>query len=171
MSARSLMLVFDAIYLTALSAWVGSILFFSFAVAPVVFSALGPEAGGRFVRALFPRYYLWGTVCGAVALPSSVAVPLCFPELRGPWVGVRALVVLAMTLVSVYAGGALTPAINAARDAGPAARPRFDRLHRRSVGLNLLALILGLGLLVAFAARPAPRTQGIVERSPAPRAR
>ena len=61
----------------------------------------------------------------------------------------------------LYAGNSLTPAINAARDAGPAEHPRFDRLHRRSVRLNGLVLVLGMGLLVAFATRPAPRTSGI----------
>lgn len=164
------MVLFDSIYLIALTAWVGGILFFSFGVAPVIFKVLGAESGGKFVRALFPRYYQWGAISGAVALPSSVAVPLCFPELRGPWVGVRALVIIGSTLAMLYAGNVLTPAINAARDAGPGARARFDGLHRRSVRLNGLVLVLGLGLLVAFAARPAPTTPGIVEPAPSARA-
>ena len=84
MSARFLLGFFDSVYVIALTAWVGSILFFSFAVAPVIFTVLGPEAGGRFVRALFPRYYAWGAIAGAVALPAYVAVPLCYPEYRGP---------------------------------------------------------------------------------------
>lgn len=170
MSAASLMVVFDAIYLVALTAWVGSILFFSFGVAPIIFNVLGAEAGAKFVRALFPRYYLWGAVSGAVALPSAVAVPLAFPELRGPWVGVQALAILAATLVMLYAGNVLTPAINAARDEGEAGRERFARLHRRSVRLNGLVLVVGLGLLVVFAARPRPRTGGIVEPTPRQRA-
>jgi hypothetical protein len=165
------MVLFDAVYLVAMTAWVGSVLFFSFGVAPVIFKVLGPEAGGRFVRALFPRYYQWGVVSGAVALPSAVAVPLCFPELRGPWVGVQALAILAAVLIMLYAGNALTPAINAAPDAGPEGHARFERLHRRSVRLNGLVLVIGLGLLVAFAARPVPKTAGIVEPTPAERAR
>ncbi len=133
MTARSLLVVFDSVYLIAMSAWVGSVLFVSFGVAPVIFKVLGPEAGGRFVRVLFPRYYQWGAISGAIALPSAVAVPLCYPELRGPWVGVQALVIIAATLVMLYAGNALAPAINAARDAGPSGEARFERLHRRSV--------------------------------------
>jgi hypothetical protein len=168
--ARFLQVLFDSTYLIALTAWVGSILFFSFGVAPIIFGVLGPDAGGRFVRALFPRYYLWGAVSGAVALPSAVAVPLAFPELRGPWVGVQAMVILTATLLMLYAGNSLTPAINAARDEGPAGRDRFERLHRRSVRLNAVVLVLGLGLLVAFAARPRPATRGIVEKNPAERA-
>jgi hypothetical protein len=168
-TARFLMVVFDSVYLIALTAWVGSVLFVSFGVAPIVFKVLGAEAGGRFVRALFPRYYLWGATSGAVALPSSVAVPLCFPELRGPWIGAQAFVIVAATLIMIYAGNSLTPAINAARDAGASGQDRFERLHRRSVRLNALVLLLGLGLLVAFAARPRPRTAGIIEPSPSER--
>jgi hypothetical protein len=169
-TARYLMVLFDSVYLVALAAWVGSVLFVSFGVAPVIFRVLGPEAGGRFVRVLFPRYYQWGAICGAIALPSAVAVPLCFPELRGPWVGVQALVIIAATLIMLYAGNALTPAINAARDAGPLGESRFARLHRRSVQLNVLVLVMGLGLLVGFAARRVPRTEGIVEPTPVERA-
>ena len=118
MNAPFLMVLFDSIYLIALTAWVGSILFVSFAVAPIIFKTLGPEAGGRFVRALFPRYYMWGAISGALALPCVVQVPLSFPEYRGPWVGVQALAIMAGILIMLYAGNVLTPAINAARDAG-----------------------------------------------------
>jgi hypothetical protein len=170
-SARSLLVLFDSVYLTALTAWVGSILFFSFGVAPVIFRVLDAESAARFVRALFPRYYLWGAISGSVALPAYVAGPLCYPEFRGPWVGAQALVILGCILVMLYGGNSLVPQINRARDAGPSGHDRFERLHRRSVRLNALVLAVGLGLLVAFASRPAPRTQGIEEMTPAERAR
>jgi hypothetical protein len=163
--ASFLMVLFDSVYLVAMTAWVGSILFFSFGVAPVIFKVLGAEAGGKFVRVLFPRYYLWGAVAGSIALPALVGVPLCFPELRRPMVGVLALVHIAGVLIMLYAGNSLTPAINAARDAGPGREQEFHRLHKLSVWLNVVVLILGLGLLVAFAARKAPQTSGIVEPS------
>jgi hypothetical protein len=166
-----LVAVFDSAYIVAMTAWVGSILFFSFGVAPIIFKVLGAEAGGKFVRALFPRYYLWGAISGAVALPSMVAVPLCYPEYRGPMVGVQALAIIGCTLIMLYAGNSLTPAINQARDAGPAGHGRFQQLHRRSVRLNALVLVVGLGLLVGFANRPAPRTSGIVEQTPTERLR
>lgn len=171
LSARTLLGLFDSMYVLALTAWVGSILFFSFAVAPLIFKVLGAEAGARFVRALFPRYYAWGAIAGAIALPAYVAVPLCYPEYRGPWVGVQAMLLLGCILVMLYAGNSLTPAINAARDAGPGSNDRFERLHRRSVWLNGLVLVAGVGLLVAFANRPAPRTSGLAELDPAERGR
>jgi Domain of unknown function (DUF4149) len=171
MSSRFLLSVFDSVYVVALTAWVGSILFFSFAVAPIVFSVLGEQAGGKFVRALFPRYYLWGAIAGAIALPAFVARPLCYQEFRGPMVGVQAMVILAGILSMLYGGNSLTPAINQARDSGPSGQRRFEQLHRRAVRLNALVLVVGLGLLIAFAVRAAPHTSGLVELAPAEQAR
>lgn len=171
MTGRFLLVFFDAAYVLALTAWVGSILYFSFGVAPVIFPVLGAESGGRFVRALFPRYYAWGATSGAIALPAFLGVPLSYPEYRGPWVAVEAFLILGCILIMLYAGNSLTPAINAARDAGPAGEARFARLHRRSVRLNGLVLAVGLGLLIAHAARPAPRSAGILEMTPGERAR
>lgn len=168
---RFLISVFDTVYLLALTSWVGSILFFSFGVAPVIFKVLGAEAGARFVRALFPRYYMWGATSGAIALPAAMGVPLSFPEFRGPLILLQAGTILAATLIMLYAGNSLTPAINAARDGGPATNETFERLHRRSVRLNALVLVMGIGLLVAFANRPVPKTSGIIEPSPLDRAR
>jgi uncharacterized membrane protein len=171
MSSHFLLVVFDSVYVVALTAWVGSILFFSFAVAPIIFNVLGDQAGGKLVRVLFPRYYLWGAIAGAIALPSFVGRPLCYQEFRGPMVGVQAMVILAGILCMLYAGNSLTPAINQARDAGPAGQKRFEQLHRRAVRLNAFVLVLGLGLLLAFANRAAPRTSGLVELAPADQVR
>jgi putative copper export protein len=162
-NARSLLALFDIVYLIALTAWVGGVLFFSFGVAPIIFKALGAEEGGKFVRALFPRYYAWGYTSGVVALAAGVLGPLSVPELRGPRVAVQAALIIVSCLVMLYCGNSLTPSINAARDAGSEGSRTFERLHRLSVCLNALVLVVGLGLLVAFATRPPPRTQGIVE--------
>jgi Domain of unknown function (DUF4149) len=171
MATRQLLALFDVIYLLSMTAMVGSILFFSFAVAPIIFRVLGEESGGRFVRALFPRYYQWGAISGAIALPAYVAGPLCFPEYRGIAVGLQSAALLVCTLVMLYCGNSLVPQINRARDDGPTGHSRFVRLHRRSVWLNMLVMVLGIVLLAAFAARPVPRTEGIVELSPVERAR
>jgi uncharacterized protein DUF4149 len=170
-SARFLLGFFDSVYTLALSAWMGSIMFFSFVIVPTIDSALGPEAGSRFVRALLPRYYMWGAIAGAVALPACVAAPLCFPEYRGTGVGIQAMVILTCTLIMLYAGNSLTPAMSAAHDAGPGGNEQFKRLQRRSVRLNAFVLACGLGLLIALANRPAPRTSGILELSPSERGR
>jgi hypothetical protein len=79
-------------------------------------------------------------------------------------------VLLAIILIMLYGANSLVPEINRARDLGPPAKARFDRLHHRSVLLNGAAMIGGIGLLIAFACRPAPRTHGIIELSPIERA-
>ena len=167
--ARSLLAIFDSVYVIALTSWFGSILFFSFGVAPIIFQALSPESAARFVRTLFPRYYLWGAISGAIALPASLGGPLTHNELRGPGVAVQAFAILGGILVMLYCGNTLTPQINAARDQGPAGKPRFDALHRRSVQLNSLVLLMGLGLLIAFAVRARPTSGGIIEMNPVER--
>jgi hypothetical protein len=171
MSARFLLALFDSVYLIALAAWVGSILFFWFGESPIIFRVLGEQAGGKYLRAPFPRYYLWGAISGAIALPAFVAGPLCYHEFRGPMVGVQATVILVGILTMLYGSNSLVPAINQARGAGPPGQERFERLHRRAVWLNATVLIMGLGLLIAFATRPAPRTSGIIELTPQERVR
>ena len=171
MSSRVLLALFDSAYVIALSAWVGNMLFFSLGVAPMIFGARGEQMGDKFVRAVFTRYYLWGAIAGAIALPAFVAGPLCYHEFRGPMVGVQALVIIAGILSMLYGSNSLTPAVNQARDAGPAGRDRFNQLHHRAVWLNALVLLAGVGLLIAFAVRRAPRTSGIVELTPAEQVR
>ena len=165
-SAPVLLGIFDSVYVLALAAWLGSLLFFSFGVAPVIFQVLGAEAGGKFVRALFPRYYLWGVICLSLALASLVCGALAFPELRGSRIAAQEVGLIGSILITLYCGQSLTPAINTARDAGPDHASRFDRLHRRSVQLNGLMILVGLVLVVVFATRPALRTSGILETPP-----
>ncbi len=100
-----------------------------------------------------------------------MAVPLSYPEFRGKGIAIQAMILLAGILIMLYGGNSLTPAINAARDAGPESHERFQKLHKRSVRLNALVLLLGVGLLIAFANRPAPQTSGIEELSPGERGR
>ncbi len=75
----------------------------------------------------------------------------------GRAIGIQASLIVAGLVIMLYCGNSLTPAINAARDAGPEQAEQFDRLHKRSVRLNGVALLLGLILLVGFAIRrPVP---------------
>jgi hypothetical protein len=171
MTTRFLLALFDSVYVLALAAMAGGVAFFTFIVAPIIFQVLGPEPGARFVRALFPRYYLWNAILGSIALPAFVAGPLCFPEYRGIRVGIQAVILLGCILSMLYGGNSLVPQINRARDGGPASHDRFVRLHSRSVLLNTAVMLAGIGLLVAFACRPAPRTAGIVEPTPIEKAR
>ena len=166
MSVPALVALFDAVYGLCLAIWVGSIAFFSFGVAPIIFNVLPPDHAAKFVRTLFPRYYAWGVYATGIALPALIMTPLANPTLRGPGIGIRAMLILASLLIFLYCGNSLTPAINAARDAGEPEKAKFDRLHKRSVYLNTVVLVIGLGLLVTFSVRSPAASTGITELSP-----
>ena len=62
-----------SIYLTSII--LGIMLFFSFVVAPVTFTALDEENARKFVRKIFPYYY-------TVNLAISISVLICFIILK-----------------------------------------------------------------------------------------
>ncbi|RUL86921.1 DUF4149 domain-containing protein [Tautonia sociabilis] len=171
MDARTLLTLFDAIFLLALAAWLGALLFFSFGVAPIIFQVLEAAQAARFVRTLFPRYYAWGATSATIALAAFTSGVLVYPEFRGPGALAQIVLLLGGVLGNLYCGNVLTPRINAARDAGPEQSSRFDRLHRRSVRINALMLLSSAVLVVAHACRPDPTGPGVSEPSPAERAR
>ncbi len=115
----------------------GSMLFFAFAVAPTVFRSLPAEHAGSFLRALFPRYYLWGLL---VALACTFAALVA-----GGGIAISAVCAIVL-LLFVYARQFLMPAINRARDldieGDMQARKRFRALHLQSVLINALQLVL-----------------------------
>ena len=122
----------------------GSMVFFGVVVAPLVFRALPADAAGRFLRAFFPNYYLWG-LAGALVAAATASV--------SDWVN-AALCLLVATLFG-YARQGLMPQINRARDAASAgdreASSRFQALHRLSVlinGLQLAILLVVAGRLI-----------------------
>lgn len=125
----------------ALSLWLGAMGFFSFVVAPTVFRVLDGEAAGRFLRTVFPRYYLFGAGCSLVLVTAALVSPVA-----GVWVLGGGLVLAGLAFASL----ALVPAINRARDAGASGARRFQRLHGLSVGLNVLALLVAVGVSIAL---------------------
>lgn len=129
----------------AIGITLGAMLFFSACVAPLVFMRLQPDIAGRFIRALFPWYYGFGFI------GSSLSALLCVRTAPG-----AAGLAFATALGFLVARQALMPAINAARDASmadAAAARRFERLHRASVAVNLLQVMLLLGAFAAAIAQ------------------
>ena len=136
------------IYLLSLVCWVGSIIFFSFFVATVVFKTLEREKAGELVGIIFPRYYMIGYVCGVLVL---VALLLTGPETAGlKWCAWGI-----MMLGTVCAGLAVNPKARILKkklkDAPETEKPdleaRFKTLHSLSVKLNATVLFAGLWLL------------------------
>jgi uncharacterized membrane protein len=145
----------------AVLVWLGIMAFFAGVVAPAAFSALDREAAGRFVSAVFPRYYAVGAALGVLALAGLAA--RLGPGSRRPWDGVALVLVVVMLATTLYAWLVVLPAAHAAREAlrqsGPALGAlstealAFARLHRLSGLLNGAAMLAGVLFLAAAGLR------------------
>jgi len=145
--------------LLGLGVWVGTILFFSIVVAPTAFRALDSAHAGAYIRAVFPRYYLFGMVLGLLVLGLGIAYRVLSKE----W-GALSLLTLVLTGVmwatTAYAHFALRPQIEAHREARASAtegtadynnaNEQFKRGHLLSVVLNLLVLLVGVVLFIVL---------------------
>lgn len=144
-----------AIAVLALAVWIGAIVYQAFVVAPAVFDCLDAAEARRFLRTIFPRFYVLGLVCGGALLTAVILLG----ALEGgysspPWLAVVAATMVAAAALSLR----LVPRINAARDAGSAGQARFRRLHGASVALTLFVLGLGAVSLVVLAGAGGPAT-------------
>ncbi len=102
-----------------------------------------------------------GTVCGAVALATAIPA-IVRDRARSRLTLIRVTLLLLMTLFTVYAGNIILPETSTLRSLmnqavataeGDSARARFATLHRRSVALNGVVLLLGLGALLTLVRR------------------
>lgn len=131
----------STIFILAAGIWIGAIVFQSAVVAPTVFTGLDEEQARRFLRAIFPKFFRLGLVCGVV-MATALATMSLFSGSS------NALTVLSVTTAAMLIFQAislsLVPLINAARDSGSAGDKRFRKLHRLSVLLTVLVLLLGV---------------------------
>ncbi|MEO1205870.1 MAG: DUF4149 domain-containing protein [Pseudomonadota bacterium] len=124
---------------------VGAMLFFSAVIAPLVFQVLKADDAGRFLRAMFPLYYL---VLGVVAAFGAV-IALVAGQTLATWLfAITSALLLASRFIAV-------PIINAARDkmltGDKAAKTTFDLWHRGTVVANLFEIII-LGVVMYLVA-------------------
>jgi hypothetical protein len=121
----------------------GGIAFFSAVIAPVVFRVLPPDMAGRFLRGVFPPYYLW-----VLATSAAAAVALY------PLSPLDAGIMLVIAGMAFWLRQVLMPRINALSDrvkAGDTAAKRgFDLSHRLSVVANMLQLVAAGAVLARF---------------------
>lgn len=137
-------MLLSAVALYATAILLGTMLFFSFALTPVIFAKLEPEQAARTVRALFPVYYLVIILCGAVG---ALTLALDAHPVPG-------------SLLAVVAGFAVLtrqfviPRLDALRDAktagDDAATRQFKRLHSLSMAVNLAQIMAVLVVLSTF---------------------
>ncbi len=124
-----------SIYLTAMI--LGIMLFFSFVIAPVVFTTLDEDNARKFIRRIFPFYY-------NVNLAISFIVLLLFLFLNK--LGVDLYLILLITILFAISNYLLMPLINKYRDEKQ--DKKFKYSHFISVVINFVQMICLVFLLI-----------------------
>ena len=124
-----------SIYLTSMI--LGIMLFFSFVIAPVVFTTLDEENARKFIRRIFPFYY-------NVNLGISLIVLVIFLLLSK--FGIDFYLILAITLLFATSNYLLMPLINKYRDEKQ--DKKFKYSHFMSVVINFIQMILLVILII-----------------------
>ena len=124
-----------SIYLTAMI--LGIMLFFSFVIAPVVFTTLDEDNARKFIRKIFPFYY-------NVNLAISFIVLLLF--LFFSKLGVDFYLILLITILFATSNYLLMPLINKYRDEKQ--DKKFKYSHFISVVINFVQMICLVFLLI-----------------------
>jgi hypothetical protein len=157
--------LFHSLVYLVLGLWLGAVVFFGAVLAPIAFSQLPPlfptpaagiHAAGMVVGGSLVRLHWIGLFCGLIFLIVSVVARAHYRTILP-----QALLVLAMMLLTAYSQFSIIPRMDTARDsvggnvdavaANNPGRQIFDRLHQRSVHVEGLVLLCGLGALVATA--------------------
>ena len=123
------------IYLTSMI--LGIMLFFSFVIAPVVFTTLDDENARKFIRRIFPFYY-------NVNLGLSLIVLLIFLFLSK--LGIDFYLILAITLLFATSNYLLMPLINKYRDERQ--DKKFKYSHFISVVINFVQMLFLVVMLI-----------------------
>ena len=124
-----------SIYLIAMI--LGIMLFFSFVIAPVVFTTLDEDNARKFIRRIFPFYY-------NVNLAISFIVLLLFILLSK--LGVDFYLILIITILFAISNYLLMPLINKYRDEKQ--DKKFKYSHFISVVINFVQMICLVFLLI-----------------------
>ena len=124
-----------SIYLTSMI--LGIMLFFSFVIAPVVFTTLDDENARKFIRRIFPFYY-------NVNLVISFIVLLTFFFLSK--FGIEFILIITITILFAISNYYLMPLINKYRDEKQ--NKKFKYSHFISVVINFIQMIFLVFLLI-----------------------
>ena len=123
------------IYLTSMI--LGIMLFFSFVIAPVVFTTLDDENARKFIRRIFPFYYNVNLVISSVVL-------LTFFFLSK--FGIEFILIITITILFAISNYYLMPLINRYRDEKQ--NKKFKYSHFISVVINFIQMIFLVFLLI-----------------------
>ena len=115
----------------------GSMLFFSIAIAPKIFTVLSNEEAGKFVRSIFPTYYKYNGFQYLI-----LTILMLYTEKSGNILYIS-IFILFLFISSNYF---LMPLINKSRDVNN--QKRFKVLHLISVIINFLIIVFSVLLLL-----------------------
>jgi hypothetical protein len=144
------MKVLSIVYRLAVAFWVGGAALFTFVLTPAIFSGYDRDAAGAVVGVLFPGYFLWGFVCGAVALVSLLIA-------GGNRKTASAVILAAMLAVTAVQAFVIEPRAAALKKEIPSfvttpaddpLRKEFGKLHAFSAAGNLGVIGGGIALLI-----------------------
>jgi hypothetical protein len=139
------------LYRLAVACWIGGASLFTFVLTPTIFKSFNRDVAGGIVGVLFPGYFKWGLVCGAMAL----AVVFMSSAVKHKTIAaVIIAVMLAITSVQAFV---IEPKATALKQEIPSfettpkndpLRIQFTKLHGVSAVSNLVVIAGGVVLIV-----------------------
>lgn len=138
------------LYRLAVACWLGGAILFTFVLAPAIFRSYSRDMAGGIVGVLFPGYFKWGLVCGAIAL-----VALFFTAARHRTAA--AVIIAAMLAITSVQAFVVEPRAAALKKDIPSfettppddpLRARFRKLHGASAAGNLAVIGGGIALVI-----------------------
>ena len=123
------------LYLT--SVILGTMVFFSFVVAPVTFTTLNEENARRFIRKIFPYYYLFNLIISILTILSFIIIKKFSIEFY---------LISFVAILFVISNFVLMPLINKFRDTNQ--DKKFKYSHSISVVINFVQMILLVLILI-----------------------
>ena len=117
-----------SIYLTSII--LGIMIFFSFIVAPVTFTTLDEENARKFIRKIFPYYYIVNLVIGFLILILFIYIKIYSLDFY---------LMLVITVLFALCNFLLMPLINKFRDNNQEKKFKFS--HSVSVVINFIQMI------------------------------
>ena len=124
-----------SLYLT--SVILGTMVFFSFVVAPVTFTTLNEKNARKFIRKIFPYYYLFNLTISILTILSFVFIKKF---------SIDFYLISLIAILFVISNFVLMPLINKYRDTNQ--DKKFKYSHFISVVINFVQMILLVLILI-----------------------
>jgi hypothetical protein len=123
------------LYLT--SVILGTMVFFSFVVAPVTFTTLNEENARKFIRKIFPYYYLFNLTISILTILSFIIIKKFLIDFY---------LISLIAILFIISNFVLMPLINKYRDTNQ--DKKFKYSHFISVVINFVQMIILVILLI-----------------------